>query len=133
MEKLNFSELREQKERRYGELLNECRIFFAFNDEQFNDGLKKISFVREEEKLVSIGAGGFMPRSCIEKFISGQKEINKWFRSSVKEMKEDHILYELINYECFYTGDISEAARVLPYKEKQILEVYHKHKNKYED
>lgn len=133
MEKLNFSELREQKEQKYSALLDECRIFFAFNDEQFAEGISKINFVKGEEKLVSIGAGGFMPKSCVERFVSGQKEIDKWFKNATKKMKDEHILYELANHECFYTGDISDAVRVLPYTEKQIAEVFHKHRNEYDN
>jgi hypothetical protein len=43
---------------------------------------------------------------------------------------EDHILYELANHECFYTGDYSEAF-FLPYDKELIKSTFYKFYNEY--
>jgi len=58
------------------------------------------------------------------------REIEKWQKTEVKKAKaEEVILYDLNNYECFYTGDITNALEVLEslgYTPEQVRGVYHK-------
>lgn len=56
-----------------------------------------------------------MPTENVEKFF---KEHDIAFAESIKELKSkysdwDIIRYELSNHECFYTGNIEDAAEVL--------------------
>jgi hypothetical protein len=132
MEKLNFTDLKVEKERRFNLLIDKSRMFFAFSNDQFRAGLEKIGFDKETEKIVSIGHGGYMPKSEVENYLSGAGEINAWFKGATKSMKEEHILYELNNHECFYTGSIEYAKQVLPYSKKDIIAVYQKHRANYE-
>ncbi len=124
--KTNFNQLVSEKQVKYNNLMDEFKVFWAFNNEQFNEGIAKCELL-EGEKVVSIGAGGYIPKKNVQSFIDGQKSIEKWFKNAMKTMKEEHILYELNNHECFYTGSIESAANVLPYSKKMVLDVYRKH------
>lgn len=124
--KTKFNQLVSEKQVKYNNLMDEFKVFWAFNNEQFNEGIAKCELL-EGEKVVSIGAGGYIPKKNVQSFIDGQKSIEKWFKNAMKTMKEEHILYELNNHECFYTGSIESAANVLPYSKKMVLDVYRKH------
>jgi hypothetical protein len=60
-------------------------MFFAFSTEQFNESKTPI---KEGEKYLSLGAGAYMPESSAKRWISGSKEINNWYKSEVKKLKE---------------------------------------------
>lgn len=122
----NFNQLKSEKQVKYNNLMDELKVFWAFNNQQFNEGIAKCELL-EGEKVVSIGAGGYIPKKNVQSFIDGQKSIEKWFKNATKTMKEEHILYELNNHECFYAGSIESAANVLPYSKKMVLDVYRKH------
>lgn len=121
-----YTEIREESSRKLDALIKEVGMFFAFSQKQFNEGKTPLS---EGDKYVSIGAGGYMPKSNVQKFLKGQYEIATWEQLEIKKarrLKEDHIIYELNNHECFYTNDIDDAVRVLPYPRKDIIKVYNK-------
>jgi hypothetical protein len=115
---------REAEAKKYEELLSNCRVFWAFNDKQLQEG--KAEKLEKGEHYTSFGSGGFVPVSELNNFKKGMKEIAKWAKESKKNDKEV-ILYELNNYECFYTGDINEAMERLAglgYTKSQVLKVY---------
>jgi len=119
-------DLKKQRDQKYNDLLTACRVFFAFSDEQFH---KNKTPLKEGEKYVSMGAGGYFPKSEFDNYINGSKAIKKWFSKAVKECKgarRANIVYELGNYECFYTGDIDEAVDALgkEYTREEVLKVY---------
>jgi hypothetical protein len=125
-----ISELKQIKEKRTNDLLAECSVFFAFSTEQFHENKTQL---QEGEKYVRIGAGGYMPKSKVQVFDEGIKIINKWYKDevSLSKLNESDILYELNNYECFYTGDVSDAYNELKdrYTLKQVKLVYNKYVN----
>lgn len=125
-----YEAIKKQAQEKLTVLFNECGVFFAFSNEQFQENKTPL---QDGEKYVSIGAGGYMPKSKVDDYISGSKLINKWEKAEIKKLKdgkEQHILHELKNHECFYTCDIEDAANVLPYPKKDIWKVYLKHKEK---
>lgn len=127
----NYQEIKDQKQKKYDTLLTDCKIFFAFSNEQFAANKTEL---KEGEKYVSIGAGGYMPKSRVEEFIAGQKAIDKWAKNEIKQSKQEEaeIAYELCNFECYYTGSIEDAVGALPnYTPKQIQAVYDKNKKAY--
>ena len=132
--KTNYQELKKEKEDRFTALMNECRMFFAFSNEQFTANKTQ---KEPDEKYLSIGAGSYMPKSCYPKWESGSKEINKWYKSTLKSKKlsETDILFELNNHEAFYTGDLSYTFDALEgrYTHEQIREVYNKYRGQFED
>lgn len=130
--KKTIQEIKRDKENAITKLFEECRLFFAFSDEQLKEGLKKYP-LSEGDKLVSIGAGGFLPKSKIQNYIEGFKEINKDYKKAIQDNKQRkaNILYELKNREAFYTGDLDETAEALgeDYTREEVKEVFNQHNN----
>ncbi len=125
-----YEAIKKQAQEKLTVLFNECGVFFAFSNEQFEENKTPL---QPGEKYVSLGAGGYMPKSKVDNYITGSKLINKWEKAEIKKLKDGkelHILAELRNHECFYTCDIEDAANVLPYPKKDIWKVYLKHKEK---
>lgn len=126
--KRKCTELKDEHQARYDQLITDCHLFWAFSNEQFNEGREKHP-LKEGEKYVSIGMGGYMPKSYFEQFAKGTKELDARYKRELKHAKADEaILYELNNYECFYTGDISDAMPTLEamgYTVEQVKAVYH--------
>lgn len=126
---MTYAEFKKLEQAKYDELMEKCHVFWAFSNEQFAEGKKK-NPVAEGEKYTSIGAGGYLPSKNVDTFIKGMQEIEAWKKAEVKKNKaeqEKTILYELNNYECFYTGDIEPALEVLKplgFTRKQVQQVY---------
>lgn len=123
---MKYAILKQQEQSKYDALMNECGVFWAFSNEQFAEGKKK-NPVAKGEKYASIGAGGFLPSKNVTKFVKGMQEIEKWAKKAKKDATEV-ILYELNNYECFYTGDITDAMprlEELGYTREEVKKVYH--------
>ena len=116
---------REKESKMVDDLNEKCHIFWAFNKEQLNEGMAK-NPLEKGDKFVSIGAGGFMPKSHVDEWIAGMKAITKWTKESKKNDNEV-IRYELSNYECYYCGDIEDAMprlSELGYTRQQVLKVF---------
>lgn len=123
-----YEVIRKQASEKLNALMSECGIFFAFSNDQFHENKTPL---KEGEKYVSIGAGGYMPKSKVKDYLEGSKLISQWEKTEIKKLKdgkEKHILYELRNHECFYTHDIEDAANVLPYPKKDVWKVFQKYR-----
>lgn len=127
-----ISELKKERENKHSELFEKCGVFFAFSNEQFNENK---TMLEDGEKYVSIGAGGYLPKGKLNQFSEGMKAIGNWFKDEVKNQKlrKAHILYELQNHECFYTGDYSDALESLgnSYTKEEVLEVFKNNQNSF--
>ena len=96
---MKYTEIKHEEGEKLGELCHQVGLFWAFSNEQFKEGAKS-SPLDEGDKYVSIGAGGYLPKSKVDAWINGMKEIEAWKKSEVKKNKaEEAILYELSNYE----------------------------------
>ena len=108
-------------------LMDTCHVFWAFSNEQFTEGKAKIGHV-QGEKLVDIGAGGFMPSKYKETFIQGMKDIALAFKEAMKdeEARKAHIKYELDNHEAYYTHDIDSTMDALgeDFTREEVLKVF---------
>lgn len=125
--------LKKQQEAKVSELFTKCLVFFAFSNEQFAANKTPL---QEGEKYVSIGAGGYLPKGKVDEYISGMKEIDKWYKAAVKEtkgMRAANILYELNNHEAFYTHDITDTLQSLGkgYTAKEVWKVFYANVEKY--
>ncbi len=79
------TQLREEKQKAIHELMDSCLVFFAFNDKQFNENKTALL---EGDKYVSIGAGGYMPKSKTKFFLDDMDEIKLNFKKELKANKE---------------------------------------------
>lgn len=124
-------ELKKERENKNSELFKKVGLFFAFSNEQFD---KNKTSLKEGEKYVSIGYGGYLPKSNVEEFSKGMKKIDTWYKGEIKKNKseEKEIAYELYNHECFYTNDITDVVSMFDgtYTESQILKVFYKEAKK---
>ena len=119
-------ELKAEERRRYDELFAECGVFWAFSAEQFEKNKTPLS---EGDKYVSIGAGGYMPKSRAADLAEGMEQIRKEHNAAVKanrKLRRDVIAYELRNHEATYTGDISDTLDALGdgYSAKEVRKIY---------
>lgn len=104
----------------YSAIHEECHkhhhegIFFAFSNEQFEQGMKEIAHLREgDEKVVRIGGGGFGWRKYIHKMIDYHESIDK--RIAEQCDPQEVYCYEYNNHECMYGYDGDEPAYELVY------------------
>lgn len=89
-------------------------LFFAFNDQQFKDGCEKVG-ASKENKVVSIGAGGFILKSEFENFKSLMEHRIKKLEELMKdkEFALGAFKNELVNTEYNITYDESGALGAL--------------------
>lgn len=96
-------------------------IFFAFSNEQFAKGIKKLN-IKDQNKLYSVGAGGFVPKEHISKFI----EIIENRKNELCELMQDYnfaygaFFYELNNHEYNYTYEIEDTIDALDLTVEEI-------------
>lgn len=121
----NLTEIKAEKQLKVDAIIKNSLMFFAFSNDQFNENKTQL---QEGEKYVSLGAGCYMPKSKVEGYLKAMKEVNQWFKATVKENKArtQHIAYEINNHEAYYTGDIEDAMSALgsDYTKKEVLAVY---------
>lgn len=77
--------------------------FFAFSNQQFAEGLKKIRPLKEGEKLVSVGAGMYGTRDGVDKFFAAYDEIDKRIKQECDP--QEVYFYEYNNHESMISWD----------------------------
>jgi len=126
-----YTAIKTEHQKRYNDLFEECHVFWAFSNEQFIENAKKHP-LKDGEKYVQIPGGGFMPKGYLDKLQSGLTAIKKWEKQAMNDVKaEEAILYELNNYECFYSCEIDDVVDHFAgkYSVDQIRAVYRKYSN----
>jgi hypothetical protein len=129
MKKLNkfdqLAEIKIQKELKASQAMTQCGLFFAFSNQQFTENKTPL---QEGEKYVHIGAGAYLPKGNLDKFLNQMEQINKWYKDAIKagKQRQKNIIYELCNHEAFYTGDIEDTLAALgsDYTKAEVLKVY---------
>ena len=99
---------------------NSFPIFFAFSNEQFDDGMKKLNLNPNEiEKIVSIGYGGYIRKSDVKEFSDMMKKQEDQFRDAIKNdltgegFIKDMFKYELTNHEYCITYELEDTLNAL--------------------
>lgn len=91
-------------------------LFWAFNNNQFSEGMEKIGLKLENKnQIYSIGAGGYILKTKLTDFRSLTKRHAKEKTSRLKEEKFliNSLVYELANHEYCITYDLTETVEAL--------------------
>ena len=122
---MNLHEIKQEHSERIHKAMTRNGVFWAFNNKQF---LENKTPLMEGEKYVSIGAGGYMPKSKIDQYLLEMKAVKDWFKRQTAKgpNRRKLIEYELNNHECYYIGDIEPAIIALGegYTYNEVLAVY---------
>lgn len=91
------------------QLFAQLGAFFAFGQAQFDEKRK------ESVDYVSLSSGLIVPKENAKALITGLSEItSKGIAQDLAENGREAIIRrELLNYECFYVGSVTDAAEAL--------------------
>lgn len=116
-------------------------VFFAFSQEQFNEGLKKFNIDPEDKekiknKLHRYFGGGFILIESEKEEKRINQKIRKNQRKYLSKFKNlvDALIYEMNNHECSYTGDYLDGLFAIGYglkdlrKNKKLQKAYYQAK-----
>ena len=98
-------------------------IFFAFNNEQFKEGMEKLGLTIEDKKQIfSLGAGGYIRKDRSSAFSAMFKRHaqEKNTRKLEEKFLFDSLVYELQNHEFCITLDTADALNALGYNKEDI-------------
>lgn len=105
-------------------------LFFAFNQKQFEEGCEKVG-ASKDNKVVSIGAGGYILKSELENFRNTIDENKKSLKELLRDKKfaEEAFEYELNNTEYCITQNENDALRQLGIEfefleENNLIEIF---------
>lgn len=109
---------------RHAKELNDFEgIFFAFNNEQFSEGMQKVGLTIEDKKQIfSLGAGGYIrkDRSVAFGAMFKRHAEEKNTRKLEEKFLFDSLVYELQNHEFCITLDPSDALNALGYNKDEV-------------
>ncbi len=74
--------------------VNDFPMFFAFNEEQLEEGLKKLNTTKDN--LVQIGGGGLIRKGDKTKYLD---MIKRQHAEDIKAVKDDEYVYQMFRYE----------------------------------
>jgi hypothetical protein len=111
----------EQKKRQREEFGAFDGIFFAFSNEQMKEGVEKYG-VNENNKIVNIGAGGFVLKSRLQEFkdlLARHDQERKDLKKNIKELYTA-LVYELRNHEYCITYNTQDALETLGLTKEEV-------------
>ena len=114
-----YEQMKTRHQKEYEDFTKDC-VFFAYSQEQFDKGMESLGLKpNETHKIFHFDKGAFILRTksneqkkMFERFLAEQQQAiddDTDGTGFVTEM----FLYELINHECAYTGDILSALEEL--------------------
>ena len=126
MTRETYIQMKNRHEKEYADFTKKC-VFFAFSNDQFNEGMKKIGLnPKETNKIYKIGHGGFILRSKSKEHI---ELLNRFGEETEQAIKNDFdgtgfiremFEYEMNNHEYGYTRDITDTLDCLNLTMEQI-------------
>ena len=131
-------DLEAKKEELQNAIFKECKVFFAFGEDQLRENKAKAGIL-DGENIAPWMGGGFCLADKRKALCEGlDKLIDAYSAARVRLNGLDSvILYELRNHECFYTGDYRDAYDALEhYKEvtlEEVERVYYENRHNYMD
>ena len=104
-------------------------IFFAFSQDQFNEGMEKLNLnITDTDKICSIGGGGYIRKSDSNTLHEMGELHSKEMKESIEADKTgnnfiyDMFHYELNNHEYGYTYEVTQTLDSLDLTMKQVQE-----------
>lgn len=107
---------------------NKFPIAYAFNKDQFEEGMKQLGLDPEDtDKVLSIGMGGFIKKTDKDAFTALLKNNDKRLKDAINGDKtgegfiKDMFLYELANHEYGYTMDPESTFDALGFSYEEVM------------
>ena len=88
---MNYQEFKKRTQNEF----NTLPLMFAFSNEQFEEGKKKLC-VKDDKELVSIGGGGFIKKTDVPLL---DEMINRHNKEYEELMQNDEFVYSAFYYE----------------------------------
>lgn len=85
------------REQKYSELWDSLGCFFAFNDNQFKEGLTKAGGIENTGKYVACGRGLYCPKKNLEALILGMERIRKEWEEERKKTPQVRLIFKGID------------------------------------
>lgn len=119
----------EEMKNKHEKIVNAFPMEFAFNSEQFEDGMKKLGLTKDDkDKIIFIGnTGGFFRKSDRDAYNKMWEEIDKEKQELIKNDKtgegfiKDMFEYELINHEYSYTYELDDTLNALGLTYEEVM------------
>lgn len=106
---------KQMKERQQKEF-NSLPIMFAFNNEQFEEGMRSLGLEpTDTDKIYKLCPGGFYKREDSEKVVGQLDKAAKEMKEALQdeEFATDAFRYELANHEYCITMDVTDAVHAV--------------------
>jgi hypothetical protein len=116
---MTYQEYRETQSKQ----ISDFPIFWAFNNDQFKQGIEKVG-ATPDNKVVGIGAGGYILKKDLPAFIEWSKNKKKTLKTLLNQKKFFYsaVSYELANYEFCITYDYTDTLDALGLKFDDLLD-----------
>ena len=117
---MKYYELKEKQQ----DEVNNFPMFFAFNQQQFEEGLEKFNATKND--LIAIPGGGFILKKDNKRFLDlftrRSEELQKYIDSDVdgSGFVREMFYYELNNHEYCYSYDLEGILKVLYLTVKEV-------------
>lgn len=119
MIKSEYTEQRDRHQKKINDFLSKY-AFFAFNPEQFMEGLGRLHASKED--VTRFCPGGYMVRAKVPDYLKLAEDLRKERDQAAKDpaFAFDMFRYELANHEYSYTGSAEDAIDALGYTFDEI-------------
>ena len=120
---MNYNEWFNIKQQKVNDFLSKY-CFFAFSQSQFEEGMNKLGLTMEQtDKIVSIGAGGYMLKEYVSNYNDLADQIHKEQQQALQDPDFAFSAFysELNNHEYSYTGDPRDALDALGLSADEVL------------
>ena len=109
--------------RKHQKEINEFPTMFAFNMEQFNEGMKKLG-VTDKTELISIGYGGYIRKTDGETYVRMHKRMDEECAEAMKDPEYCYQMFrcELANHEYCISGDFEDTLNACGLTEDEVME-----------
>ncbi len=119
-----YKEIKDKHQKR----VNDFPLGFAFSNLQFKEMMEKWGLKETDtDKILTIGAGGFIRKSDLNEYNRMWKEIRKEEKYLIEQDKtgegyiKDMFLYELENHEYGYTHELEDTLDALELTYDQVM------------